>query len=322
MNDDVLTRNGDGELAVRTVSSTESATVVNPNDVYTRDTDGKLCIRTVGGSSGGSVDYTKVISKTKTMPVAGADNENMIYLYDGATNSTYTHGYVYENKKTATYTGTVSFETATLSGTVVTCSGDDFATFLTESGVEPLSVVSGTMTFDTASSLWILVGKDVNNETVLTFQEYQQDYEDAGFTFTGTPEDGDVVAFTCSIEESAVSYNWVRIDVQPQGDFLPDQTGNAGKVLKTDGATASWESTTLSPAIAPTLVASNWSSNTQTITVQGVTANNTVIVAPIPTNAQDYASAGILCTGQALNSLTFTCVNVPATDLQVNIVIM
>lgn len=105
-------------------------------------------------------------------------------------------------------------------------------------------------------------------------------------------------------------------------DLLPDQTGNAGKFLKTDGITASWENTTLSPAIAPTLVAANWSSNTQTITVQGVTANNTVIVGPIPTDAQDYADAGILCTGQALNSLTFTCVNVPATDLQVNIVIM
>lgn len=112
------------------------------------------------------------------------------------------------------------------------------------------------------------------------------------------------------------------VDTGNAGIELPDQTGNAGKFLKTDGTTASWESTTLSPAIAPTLVASNWSSNTQTITVQGVTANNTVIVAPIPTNAQDYASAGILCTGQALNSLTFTCVNVPATDLQVNIVIM
>lgn len=106
------------------------------------------------------------------------------------------------------------------------------------------------------------------------------------------------------------------------GSGLPDQTGNAGKFLKTDGETASWENTTSSPATAPTLVATNWSSNTQTITVQGVTASNTVIVGPIPTDAQDYADAGILCTGQALNSLTFTCVDVPATDLQVNIVIM
>lgn len=52
---DILTRDENGDLAVRTVSSTESATVVNPDDVYTRDTDGNLCIRTTGsgGGSGG-----------------------------------------------------------------------------------------------------------------------------------------------------------------------------------------------------------------------------------------------------------------------------
>ena len=50
---DVFTRNDDGDLAVRTVSATESSTVVNPNDVYTRDTDGNLAVRVVGGSGGG-----------------------------------------------------------------------------------------------------------------------------------------------------------------------------------------------------------------------------------------------------------------------------
>lgn len=71
MNDDVLTRNTDGELAVRTVSSTESATVVNPNDVYTRDTDGKLCIRTVGGSGGGSA-----VKVNATITLVSADWSN------------------------------------------------------------------------------------------------------------------------------------------------------------------------------------------------------------------------------------------------------
>lgn len=105
-------------------------------------------------------------------------------------------------------------------------------------------------------------------------------------------------------------------------DSLPTQTGNAGKFLKTDGVNASWESTSTSPTTPPTLVAANWSSNTQTITVQGVTATNTIIVSPIPTDAEDYAAAGILCTGQATNALTFTCQTTPASDLQVNIVIM
>jgi hypothetical protein len=35
-------------------------------------------------------------------------------------------------------------------------------------------------------------------------------------------------------------YNWKNIDVQPAGDSLPSQTGNAGKFLTTDGTNASW----------------------------------------------------------------------------------
>ena len=53
MNDDALTRNEQGELAVRTVS-TSGDNYVDKNDVYTRDNDGKLCIRTVGNGGGGS----------------------------------------------------------------------------------------------------------------------------------------------------------------------------------------------------------------------------------------------------------------------------
>lgn len=218
MPDDIITRDSEGQLAVNTVSSTEANVPYNYDDCFTIDTNGRRALRVVGAGGGGSVDYTKVVSKTKTMPVAGADNANMIYLYDGSTNATYTHGYVYENKKTATYTGTVSFEAATLSGTTVACSGDDFAAFLTEAGADPTPIVSGTMTYEADATGWRLVGKDADNNTVTSFLEYNEDYADAGFTFTGTPEDGDVIAFTCEITEASASYAWERIDVQPAGD--------------------------------------------------------------------------------------------------------
>lgn len=54
MNDDVLTRNENEELAVRTVVSSGD-NYVNPNDVYTRDDEGKLCVR-VTGAGGNSHD--------------------------------------------------------------------------------------------------------------------------------------------------------------------------------------------------------------------------------------------------------------------------
>lgn len=73
-----------------------------------------------------------------------------------------------------------------------------------------------------------------------------------------------------------------------------------------------------------TLPASAWSGNSQTITVPGVLADETKqLIQPVPAIASQaaYLAAGILCTGQAANSLTFTCQTVPEADLTVYVVI-
>lgn len=73
-----------------------------------------------------------------------------------------------------------------------------------------------------------------------------------------------------------------------------------------------------------TLTTSGWSSNTQTVTVPGVVASETAqLITPIPANASRsaYYEAGIMCTGQAANSLTFTCQTVPTSNLTVYVVI-
>lgn len=74
------------------------------------------------------------------------------------------------------------------------------------------------------------------------------------------------------------------------------------------------------------LSASGWDSSakTQTITVMGVSATETAqMVTPTPALASQtaYYEAGILCTGQAADSLTFTCKTVPTADLTVYVVI-
>lgn len=73
-----------------------------------------------------------------------------------------------------------------------------------------------------------------------------------------------------------------------------------------------------------TLTTSGWSSNTQTVTVSGVSATETAqLIAPTPAIASQsaYYEAGIMCTGQAANSLTFTCQTVPTSNLTVYVVI-
>lgn len=77
-------------------------------------------------------------------------------------------------------------------------------------------------------------------------------------------------------------------------------------------------------SVTVTLTTSGWSSNTQTVTVSGVSASETAqLITPTPAIASQsaYYEAGIMCTGQAANSLTFTCQTVPTSNLTVYVVI-
>lgn len=49
MSDDVITRDENGDLAVRTVSATEAESTSQYDDLYARTTDGKRALRVVGG---------------------------------------------------------------------------------------------------------------------------------------------------------------------------------------------------------------------------------------------------------------------------------
>lgn len=253
---------------------------------------------------GGDIDESKVIVKSDTIPTADADSAGKMYIYAGETDATYTHGYIYECVATNTYADTTTFEPATISGTVVTTTSDALSSVLAQYlHADPTTVVSGTLTYDQGGNLWVFYGYDADSTEVGHFQLYQEDWEDAGFTFTGTPADGDVVAFATTITIASTSYAWVRLNTQP----IPTPA-EIGAVTQ--------ETHTI------TLVSTDWSLHTQTKTVSGVTADNTVIVAPASSSAADYAAAEILCTAQAANSLTFTCTTDPTNNVSVNIVIL
>ena len=75
-----------------------------------------------------------------------------------------------------------------------------------------------------------------------------------------------------------------------------------------------------------TLSASGWNSSakTQTVTVSGVLADETKqLITPTPALASQtaYYDAGILCTGQAANKLTFTAKKIPTASLTVYVTI-
>lgn len=71
-----------------------------------------------------------------------------------------------------------------------------------------------------------------------------------------------------------------------------------------------------------TLTSNGWAGNEQIVTINDVTATNTVIVSPAPESQDAYTLAEVYCTEQADKSLTFTCTDVPTTNITVNLVII
>lgn len=101
-------------------------------------------------------------------------------------------------------------------------------------------------------------------------------------------------------------------------------TGTEGQFVGFDSSGAAVAVSAPTPVYRTvTLPASGWSSNAQTVTVQGVLADESAqLIQPMPAMVSQtaYYEAGILCTGQAANQLTFTCQTVPTADLTVYVV--
>lgn len=73
--------------------------------------------------------------------------------------------------------------------------------------------------------------------------------------------------------------------------------------------------------ITITLPASGWSNNQQTVTATGVTADNAVTPSPAPESWEAAGAAGVRCTAQGADSLTFACSETPTEDLTYNVLI-
>ena len=108
----------------------------------------------------------------------------------------------------------------------------------------------------------------------------------------------------------------------PCGGFYLDES-----LIINENGELSVNSDIVKPSVTQiTLSASAWNgeNKTQTVAVSGVSADeNAQLITPTPAIASQtaYYESGILCTGQAVDSLTFTCKTVPKEDLVVYVVI-
>ena len=106
--------------------------------------------------------------------------------------------------------------------------------------------------------------------------------------------------------------------------FTPGTTGLTAKNVQDAIEEVNEKIPSAPKSVIVTLPASGWSSNAQTVTVQGVLADESAqLIQPMPAIASQnaYITAGVICSGQAANQLTFTCTTVPTEDLSVYVVI-
>ena len=93
----------------------------------------------------------------------------------------------------------------------------------------------------------------------------------------------------------------------------------------TDAANKQYVDDKSPKSLTVTLTSAGWSSNQQTVTVQGVLEDESkqaIQIAPKnKADADNWISGGLWCTAQGANSLTFTCDTKPTQDIQLNIVL-
>ena len=108
------------------------------------------------------------------------------------------------------------------------------------------------------------------------------------------------------------------------GDMLAATYDTQGKAQDVYAYTDNAVNASKPKSVTVTLTASGWVDGVQTVSISGVLADETSqLIQPVPalTSQAAYIESGILCTGQAENSLTFTATTAPTDDLTVYVVI-
>ena len=108
------------------------------------------------------------------------------------------------------------------------------------------------------------------------------------------------------------------------GDMLASTYDPQGKAQDVYAYTDDSVNAAKPKSVPVTLTASGWVDRVQTVSISGVLADETAqLIQPVPalTSQSAYIESGILCTGQASDSLTFTATTAPTDDLTVYVVI-
>lgn len=204
-NEYVLATNDDGDLAVRTVSATEASGITDTLSVITRTEDGKLAVRTVGG--GGDAHNKGYFATLAELQAAYPTGEAGDWAIVAESDTVY----IWDDTQQA-------WVDTDQKGQVTSVNNQTGAVVL---GAQDVGAVPQYSSMPTASEDEL---GNIYQFTGTTDANYTNGY------FYKCVSDG----------QNPATYSWSQVSVQPAPSGLPDQTGQSGKFLTTDGTDASW----------------------------------------------------------------------------------
>lgn len=128
------------------------------------------------------------------------------------------------------------------------------------------------------------------------------------------------VNYGASLPDQGFNGQLFFLESSKDDSVLPISNGGTGATTAADARVNIGAVNMVTKTI--TLSASNWSNDTQTVNVSGVTANNTILVGYNPESYEAYSDAAIRCVDQGNNTLTFSCESTPSINVSANVVIL
>ncbi len=334
--DSKFTRDNDGNVAVRVVSNTGVSE--QPESMFTTDEDGNVAVRVVfgeGGGGGGGSDqhnlgwYATQAALEEAHPTAEAGDWAIV----GATDTVW----IWD-------TDNSEWVDSDKKGQVTSVNGQTGAVTITGDDVLP-SQTNNSGKFLTTNGTTASWGTTINGayKSVITLSPYTEIFNATDSSnkskfaiyYSSTAYTGGIVFrdSDANYKSGLAFYNTSSVKtINPIGTgWELGVSNNKWKNIYVEKLNNGADITV--PAVAGemavkqvnttiTLTAADWSSNTQTVNVTGMTADGVVMVSPDPIDQSAYTSNGVLCTAQAAGTLTFACDTVPSGDLSVNVVML
>ena len=277
--------------------------------------------------------------QVSTMPTAAVGELGKVYQFIGTTDASYTHGYFYECVSDGGNPATYSWSQLNVqpAGSSLPSQAGNSGKFLTTDGTSPswatisalqntatgnqALTISGTAcTYEASVNIGVSSQADEKYSVAIGYnaKAWWQHGTALGYGAVSNKANATAIGNSANANGQYAIQLGVGTNSNANTFSVGLASGSNYQLLSSNGTIPTERLTKVNTTV--TLTTAGWSGGSQTVTVTGMTATGIALVSPDPSDTADYVAAGILCTSQATNSLTFTATTTPTNDIDVNIV--